>query len=147
MASIETRKTKDGKTTSYRVKWRTGGTGAQDGATLYTHVDANRFKALVEVHRHQWPPVGVLIAEGFACLVPGGTAMPVAPVAEEGPLAVVTFEAFALEYVERLVKPDPETKRKYLERLRVHVFPVLGERPIAEITRRSGGDRRAWRGW
>ena len=140
MASIETRKTKDGKTTSYRVKWRTGGTGAQDGATLYTHTDAKRFKALVEVHRHQWPPVGALIAEGFTYLVPGGTAMPPAPAEEPAP-AVVTFEAFALEYVERLVKPNPETKRKYLERLRVHVFPVLGERPIAEITRR---EMRVW---
>ena len=86
------------------MKWRTGGTGAQDGATLYTHADAKRFKALIEVHRHQWPPVGALIAEGFTYLVPGGTPMPVAP-AEEPALTVVTFEAFALEYVERLVKP------------------------------------------
>ena len=39
--------------------------------------------------------------------------------------------------LERLVKPNPETRRKYLERLRVHVFPVIGERPIVEITRRE----------
>ena len=63
--------------------------------------------------------------------------MLVAPVPEERALGGVTFEAFALEYVERLVKPNPETKRKYLERLRVHVFPVIGERPIVKITRRE----------
>ncbi|WP_233624420.1 site-specific integrase [Actinoplanes sp. ATCC 53533] len=134
MASIETRKTKDGKTTSYRVKWRTGGTGAQDGTTFDVHTDAKQFKALVEVYGHQWPPADVLIAKGFAYLVPGAVVSP-APVEEPQP--VVTFEAFALEYLDRLVKPNPETKRKYLERLRVHVFPVIGERPIVEITRRE----------
>jgi hypothetical protein len=35
------------------------------------------------------------------------------------------------------VKPNPETKRKYLERLRVHIFPVIGVRPIVENTRRE----------
>ena len=55
MASIETRKSKDGKTTSYRVKWRTGGTGAQDGTTFDAHTDAKQFKALVEVYGHRWP--------------------------------------------------------------------------------------------
>ncbi|MGW4947243.1 hypothetical protein ACWEOZ_37300 [Actinoplanes sp. NPDC004185] len=39
--------------------------------------------------------------------------------------------------MERLIKSNPETRRKYLERLRVHVFPVIGERPIVEITRRE----------
>lgn len=138
MASIETRKTKD-KITRYRVKWRTGGTrdGAWDGTTFDAYADAKRFKSLVEIHRHQWPAVDVLIANGFAYLVPGGAAMPTTTPAVEEPSPVVTFEAFAMEYVERLVKPNPETKRKYLERLRVHVFPVLGDRPIAEITRRE----------
>jgi integrase len=134
MASIETRKSKNGKTTSYRVKWRTGGTGAQDGTTFDAHTDAKQFKALVEVYGHQWPPADVLIAKGFAYLVPGAVVSP-AP-AEQAP-PVVTFEAFALEYLERLVKPNPETRRKYLERLRVHVFPVIGERPLMEITRRE----------
>jgi integrase len=137
MASIETRKTK-GKITRYRVKWRTGGArdGAWDGTTFDAHADAKKFKALVEVHGHQWPPAEILIAQGFAYLVPGAVVTSVAPVVEE-PLPVVTFEAFASEYVERLVKPNPETKRKYLERLRVHAFPVIGERPIVEITRRE----------
>lgn len=36
-----------------------------------------------------------------------------------------------------MIKSNPETRRKYLERLRVHVFPVIGERPIVEITRRE----------
>ncbi|AGL16096.1 tyrosine-type recombinase/integrase [Actinoplanes sp. N902-109] len=99
-------------------------------------MDAKQFKALVEVYGHQWPPADVLIAKGFAYLVPGAVVAPVALAVEE-PSPVVTFEAFALEYLDRLVKPNPETKRKYLERLRVHVFPVLGERPVVEITRRE----------
>lgn len=53
------------------------------------------------------------------------------------PQVVVTFEVYALQYLGRLVKPNPETRRKYSERLRVHVFPVIGERPVAEITRRE----------
>ena len=137
MASIETCKTK-GKVTRYRVKWRTGGTrdGAWDGTTFDAHADAKQFKALVEVHGHQWPPADILIARGFAYLVPGAVVMQAPPVVEEPP-PVVTFEAFALLYLERLVKPNPETRRKYLERLRVHVFPVIGQRPIVEITRRE----------
>jgi hypothetical protein len=123
MASIETRKTK-GKIPRYRVKWRTGGArdGAWDGTTFDAYADAKRVKALVEVHGHQWPPAEILIAKGFADLVPGAVVTPASPVVEEPP-PVVTFEACALEYLERLVKPNPETRRKYLERLRVHVFP------------------------
>jgi hypothetical protein len=140
MASIETRESKDGKTTRYRVKWRTGGArdGGQDGTTFDIHSDAKRFKALVEVHGHQWPPVDILTEQGFTYLVPAGAMTPVTPqAAQEEPEPVVTFEAFALDFVDRLTKPNRETKRKYLERLRVHVFPVIGERPIAEINRRE----------
>jgi integrase len=137
MASIETRKSKDGRVTRYRVKWRTGGArdGAWDGTTFDARSDAKRFKALVEVHGHQWPPVEVLLAQGFTYLVPAMAAVPAPVVGHEPP--VVMFEAYALEYIERLDKPNRETKRKYLERLRLHVFPVLGDRPIAEITRRE----------
>ena len=75
-------KLKGGKITRYRVKWRTGGTrdGAWDGTTFDAHTDAKQFKALVEVHGHQWPPVEVLIAKGLAYLVPGAVAVPAAPV-------------------------------------------------------------------
>ena len=143
MASIETRKLKDGKTTRYRVKWRTGGSrdGAQDGATVDGLTDAKRFKSLVEAYDHDWPPVDVLISKGFVYLVPAGSVGPdvASSVEEEEP--AVTLGAYALDFVERLEKPNPETKRKYLERLRVHVFPMLGERPIAEITRR---EMRVW---
>jgi hypothetical protein len=133
MASMETRKTKG---RPGEVAHRGARGGAWDGTTFDVHADAKQFKALVEVYGHHWPPAEVLIAQGFAYLVPGAAAAPVASVTEE-PSPVVTFETSALEYVERLVKPNPETKRKYLERLRVHVFPVLGERPIVEITRRE----------
>ena len=89
------------------------------------HADVKQFEALVEVHGHAWPPAEILIAKGLASLVPGAFVTP-APPAMEGPPPVLTFEAFALLYLERLVKPNPEARRKYLERLRVHVFPDRG---------------------
>ena len=137
MASIETRKSKDGKTTSYRVKWRTGGgrTGDWDGTTFDVKTEAKSFKLLVDLYGQQWPPVDVLVARGFGYLVPSFGAIPAPPAAD--PPSILTFEEFATNYVNRLVKPNRETKRKYLERLKLHVFPVIGGRPIAEITRRE----------
>lgn len=137
MAWIETRTTKN-KISRYRVKWRTGGTrlGEQDSETFDAFADAKRFKALIEVHGHHRPPTEILVAQGFAWLVPVGAASATQlPVAEA--IAPVMFEPYALEFVARLVKPNPETKRKYVERLRVHVFPAIGDRPVAEITRRE----------
>ena len=103
VASIETRKTSI-KITCYRVKWRTGGArdGAWEGTTFDTHTDAKQFKALVEVYGHQWPPTDVLIAKGFAHLLPGAMMTTVASV-EEQPLPTVMFEAFAGECVERFI--------------------------------------------
>ena len=90
---------------------------------------------LVDLYGQQWPPVDVLVARGFGYLVPSFGAIPPPPAAD--PPSIVTFEEFATNYVNRLVKPNRETKRKYLERLKLHVFPVIGGRPIAEITRRE----------
>jgi integrase len=142
VASIETRRSKDGKATTYRVKWRTGGgrSGDWDGRTLDSLGEAKILKSLVDAYEQQWPPADVLIGRGLGFLVEGPVPQPqAAPVAE--PPAVVTFGEYAVLYVDGLVKPNPETKRKYLERLRVHVFPVIGDRPIAEITR---GEMRRW---
>ncbi|GGQ84115.1 hypothetical protein [Couchioplanes azureus] len=110
MASIETRKTK-GRLTRYRVKWRTGGTraGAWDGTTFDAYTDAKRFKALVEVHGHQWPPAEVLVAQGFAYLVPRAAAASVVTPA----VPPVTFEAFARECVARLVQPAWDAHRSF----------------------------------
>ncbi|MEU5563563.1 phage integrase central domain-containing protein [Micromonospora musae] len=47
---------------------------------------------------------------------------------------VLTFRAYAEEWLAQLVKPHPQTIRKYRERLEKHVFPRLGNRPIAETT-------------
>jgi integrase len=140
MATIEARKSKDGKVTRYRVKWRTGGTreGSWDGFTFDAQTAAKKFKALVEVHEHRWPPAEVLVAHNFGYLLPSGyPTSPAEPALEREPAVMVTFEEFAREYVARLVKPNPETKRKYLERLETHVFPIFGQRPIALITRRE----------
>ena len=147
VASIETRRSKNGKVTTYRVKWRTGGgrDGGWDGRTLDSLGEAKILKSLVDAYDQQWPPADVLIERGLGFLVEAALPpLPAAAVQEPppvlGPLPV-TFREFAVRYVDGLVKPNPETKRKYLERLRVHVFPVIGDRLIAEITR---GDMRRW---
>jgi hypothetical protein len=53
----------------------------------------------------------------------------------------VLFEPYGRQWVSKLIKPSRETKRKYIERLERYVFPVLGGRPAAGITR---GEMRAW---
>jgi len=141
VASIEIRKSKDGRVTTYRVKWRAGGAreGRWDGETFDDHREAKIFKSLVDAYGQQWPPPEVLNERGLGYLV-ADTPVPQPDVEAVSP-PVVIFEDFAIRYVQGLVKPNPETKRKYLERLRVHVCPVIGARPIAEITR---GDLRRW---
>jgi hypothetical protein len=142
VASIETRRSKNGKVTTYRVKWRVGGGrgGGWDGRTLDSLGEAKILKSLVDAYDQQWPPADVLIERGLGFLVEAAVQpLPAAPALE--PMPVVAFREFAVRYVDGLVKPNPETKRKYLERLRVHVFPVIGDRPIADITR---GDMRRW---
>jgi integrase len=143
LATIEQRRTKNKRVTHYRVKWRTGGTreGKWDGEPFDDYAEAKKFKALVEVHGQHRPPADELLARGFGHLVAGGASV----LADAEPVEVVepesappiTFEQYAGEFLDRLVKPNPETVRKYLERLRLHVFPVIGHRPIAEITRRE----------
>lgn len=134
MASIEKRTYKDGKTHRWRVKWRIGGTGDWDGRQFDTHTDAKRFKALVDANGDHMPPAEQLHEHGFGYLAPAGTGP--APVTPE-PERQVTFREYALDWLSTLIKPHPETKRKYLERLEKHVFPRLGDRPIAAITRRE----------
>ena len=57
MASIEKRTSKVGRTTTWRVRWRTGGAreGAWDGETCDDLTTARHFKALVEAAGGQRP--------------------------------------------------------------------------------------------
>ncbi|WFE47567.1 site-specific integrase [Verrucosispora sp. WMMD1129] len=132
MATIEKRTTKDGKNARWRVKWRDGGRrdGEWDGETFDYQADAKRFKALVDANGNHRPSPEQLVEHGFGHLAP---APPAAPV-DEPP--AMTFRQYALAWLDTLTKPSAETKRKYLERLEKHVFPTLGDLPIAGITRR-----------
>ncbi|MGI5151318.1 tyrosine-type recombinase/integrase [Plantactinospora sp. CA-294935] len=137
MASTERRPSKDGKTIKWRVKWRTGGgNGPSDGETFGTHADAVRFKGLVNANGQHRPPAEQLHAYGFGYLAPSAPTQP-GPAPEE----TVTLRAYALTWLETLTRPSRETKRKYRERLEKHVFPALGDEPIANITR---GMLRRW---
>ena len=55
MASIETRRSTDGRRVTYRVRWRTGGrAGAPwDSETFTRHADARTFKARIEANGHR----------------------------------------------------------------------------------------------
>ncbi len=86
------------------------------------------------------PPDEVLVARGFGYLAATVQVLHADDAVEEAPPAI-TFEEYARGYIDRLVRPNRETKRKYLERLVTHVFPVIGDRPIAAITR---GEMRRW---
>ncbi|MFG3602547.1 phage integrase central domain-containing protein [Micromonospora chersina] len=118
------------------MKWRTGGgpDGQWNVETFDFQVDAKRFKALVDANGNQRPTPEQLVEHGFAELLPAGVAAAPSP---EPAGQVLTFRAFAEEWLGQLVKPHPETVRKCLERLDKHVFPRLGDRPIAEIMRRE----------
>ncbi|MGW3610548.1 tyrosine-type recombinase/integrase [Micromonospora sp. NPDC005163] len=134
MAQVEKRQTKDGKTTRWRVKWRDGGgrDGDWDGETFDYQADAKRFKALVDACGNRRPSPEQLVEHGFGYLVPGGVTSAPQPAEEK-----LAFQAYAEEWLGQLVKPHPETVRKYRERLEKHVYPRIGGRPIAEITRRE----------
>jgi integrase len=155
VASIERRTTKSGAL-RFKVRWREGGRreGDWDGETFDDNVEAKRFKALVDANRNRRPSVGELLRHDFAYLLPEGLptselqARPAVVAVAKTPHGdpsedsaveqpIVTFRQFACDYIDRLVRPHRETKRKYLERLERHVFPIFGHRPIGEITRRE----------
>ena len=132
MATVEKRPSEDGKKIRWRVKWRTGGSGKWASQQFDYQVDAKRFKALVEANSHRVPAPEQLVEHGFGHLVPSGVTPAPQPAEEK-----LTFRAYAEEWLGQLVKPHPETVRKYRERLEKHVYPRIGDRPIAEITRRE----------
>ncbi|HEY0700820.1 MAG TPA: tyrosine-type recombinase/integrase [Micromonospora sp.] len=114
------------------MKWRDGGrrSGAQASRTFDYQADAKRFKTLVEAAGERMPSPDQLVEHGFAYLAPTPAAAPV----DEPPS--MTFREYALAWLDTLTRPHVETKRKYRERLEKHVFPVLGDKPIADITLR-----------
>lgn len=114
MATIEPRKLKNNRT-SYRVKWRTGGTrqGDWDGTTLSEFAEAKRYKGLVDSNGDHRPTDQQLRDCGFEYLLSektgvddgdgSGRTMPT----EEPPK--VLLETYATRYVENLIRPNRET--------------------------------------
>ncbi|WP_433616746.1 tyrosine-type recombinase/integrase [Dactylosporangium sp. CA-139114] len=145
MASIETRQHKSSPPT-YRVKWLTGGRrgGEPDYETFDNLRDAKKFKSLVDAHGNVRPDPDVLTKFGFAHLAdlaqPSADSVHVSS-AVPPETAMPTFEQWARDYVADLVTVNPETRRKYLERLEEHVFPTLGSLPVDAIT---VGDCKRW---
>lgn len=99
MASIERRHRNDGGT-SYRVKWRLGGSreGRTQSETFTTLARAERFRAMVEEAGHLWP-------EGWT---PGwGFRGP----SDEDP--VITFADVMHRYIDQLTGIQPDTRERY----------------------------------
>lgn len=156
LAKIEKQPSNDDGIAEYRVTWRCADTAQVDSRTFGTYGEARRWRALLELFWHRWPPAPDLIRHGFghlalsadesAAAVPQQVAVIPHKVvgsvgarggSDEGAAAGwVTLERYAREHVDRLVKPSRETRRKYLERLSRYVFPELGDRPLVTITRR-----------
>jgi integrase len=141
MASIEKRPTKRGKV-HWRVRWRTGGgrDGEWDGETFKDDNQAIRFRALVDLSGQEYPPPEMLKAHGFEFLIPAGSPVRHERYAQEGVSEPVLIEPYARKYVSKLRKASQESKRKYIERLERHVFPVLGQRPASDVTRGEMGE-------
>jgi integrase len=128
----------------WRVTWREGGRRADPHRSVTFHdlPTARRFQALVNLNRNRWPAEQDLVRHGLATIAGVRRAAACRPLAEAALMPEVTFEQYARAYVDRLVKPSAETRRKYLQRLEKHVFPAFGDRPVAQLGRRS-----EWRVW
>ena len=96
----------------------------------------------MNLNRNRWPSEVNLVRHGLATIAAVRRAAACHLVAEAALMPDVTFEQYARAYVDRLVRPSAETRRKYLERLDRHVFPAFGDRPVAQLGRRS-----EWRAW
>ena len=163
MATIEKRISRNGKTTTWRVKWRTGGrrTGAWDGETCDDVKTARVFKALVEVigeERSAGFPRGCRgrkIEDGAVATpdvlgtrpgrnLPGLTEDQSGP-DETGPTFENVFQEY-LERLQRLQKIEPRQPTDYRRSWKRHVadavVPVPGKGlvgplktlPVREVT-------------
>lgn len=142
MATIERRKLKNGSAVRYRVKWRTGGTGAWDGETFDAYADGKRWKGLVESTEHQRPGLDQLRAFGFTDRARGVDLLDAAPVAAPAvPPAVADPSPEALapllaEYAEQVIEDLDHvlgyTKRRYRGLLRRHVAPYFQDKRVDE---------------
>lgn len=112
MASIEERKNKDGRVTSWRVVWRDN--GQKHAQTVDSEAAALQWKAVLEAAKHNTAKAErALLAQ-----------------LSDGP----TFATVADEHMKRLVDITPGTLNTYHRMLDNHLLPAFGEMPIDQIT-------------
>jgi integrase len=141
VASIETRRSKDGKVTTYRVRWRIAGTNPAewDGETFDGKAEAKEFKGLIDAYGQRRPPAEVLLARGFGDRIKGvalvAAASPEPADAQDAP-AEPSAPMF-LEYAEKVIDDLDHvlgyTKKLYRSMLKNHIAPVLGHLRIDEV--------------
>jgi hypothetical protein len=132
MASIEKRTSQDGKTTTWRVKWRTGGTreGRWDGETCDELKVARHFRALVEA-AGEWRPEGYPKGcRGHQIAADSDLAMTAQPVREP---ASRTFSQVVEEYLGQLKKPERRQIADYRRLWQQHVESAIVKLPDGRL--------------
>ncbi|WP_155343188.1 hypothetical protein [Acrocarpospora pleiomorpha] len=126
MARIETRIRKDGKTKTYRVSWRLGGsrTGAWQSETFERKAPAVTFKLAVEACDHQWPDNWIR-GSGWA------PANEPTPPAKQDPLL---FAEYAQRFVAALSGIEERTRHDYQRDLKNHILPAFGVLDLRDET-------------
>ena len=119
MASIEDRRNREGRVTSWRVVWREG--GKRQSQTLGTLQDAQQWKALLEAAKHD--------SKAAERALLGSVSL--------GP----TLDDVAKRHLARLTDLTPYTMQTYRRDLRLHISPHLGHIPVEQLT---ADDVAAW---
>jgi len=111
VASINERKNKDGKVTSYQVKWRHK--GRQESYRLDTREEAESFARILEACDNDLRKTERVLLAGLS--------------------DTPTLEKFAPVHLNRLSDVEGHTIRTYEAMLRNHISPELGDVPVGEI--------------
>ncbi|MDR7322148.1 MULTISPECIES: tyrosine-type recombinase/integrase [Catenuloplanes] len=126
MAKLETRRSKDGKSGSYRVSWLFGGSrGGKTQTCTFTGLDkgalslANTAKELAEARRHR-----ITSDEVYASVL--GERKKVSST----PLVRDWFE----EWIGSRVRLSPRERRNYRSKFERRIAPLIGHLPVDQVT-------------
>ncbi|MEU7004435.1 hypothetical protein [Nonomuraea sp. NPDC046570] len=132
MARIETRVRKDGRTKTYRVQWRLGGSrdGEWQSETFDQKALAVTFKLAVEACGHHWPERWIR-GYGWAPLTPE-------------PITEAQAEPILFDYVSSLSGIEERTRHDYQRDLRNHILQTFGDLDIRDGTALDRTLARTW---
>ncbi|MFD8774564.1 tyrosine-type recombinase/integrase [Streptomyces sp. NPDC059916] len=134
MAYVQAVKNGAGQVTSYRVRWRTGGsrTGEPQGERFDDETSADVFKDAVNDAGQHWP-AGWVKGKGF-----------VDPAAAEPDEQRYRFRAFAAQLVADKTGIEEHYRRACERDLERYVYPTFGECDVRSVEQFSRDTVRAW---